>query len=133
MLNKFKVFLLSIYFYLPTVLAEEVLYCIDELGTGISKESSYSAWESSGMKPERRTMKFSDGYTKMTFIGENLTCIDMIPNYVSCTEERGLNVQYDLGTKRYVFAFNNGLAYLKNEAKIDLLMSYISVGKCESF
>ena len=45
------------------VMAENVIYCEDELATGISKD--HRVWKTIELELERHTIKFNDDYTKL--------------------------------------------------------------------
>ena len=85
MLNKFKVFLFSIYFYLPTVLAEEVLYCVGDIGSGVWKPNG--TWQTTDLRPQRVTIKFTGGYTKVKFFGHEMACHEFEDGSIYCNDK----------------------------------------------
>ena len=54
------------------VIAENVLYCQDELVTGIIKKNG--VWKTGNFKPLRQTIKFNDDYTKLVGFDETMNC-----------------------------------------------------------
>ncbi len=133
MLNKFKVFLLSIYFYLPTVLAEEVLYCISDIGSGL-RQLNDGTWQTTDIKQQRTTIKFTGGYKKVNFYGDEFPCYELEGDHIQCNDKHTVRLTYNPQNMRYAFTWLYSNDYLEdNDIESTNAQSFVMYGKCESF
>ena len=130
-----KKLLLLILFLTPNlVMAENVIYCQDELATGILKENG--VWKTNNFKPERHTIKFNDDYTKLEGVSFSpMSCSKPYkttdPEYIACVHSKGSHetFTYNTITKRFLYSSISVGAYVKNGSDSDNL----NVGSCEIF
>jgi len=127
--------LLLILFLIPNLLmAENVLYCQEELGTGLIKKNG--VWKTANFKLERHTIKFNADYTKL----DGLTFYPMScskpykhadPEYIACVHSKGSHetFAYNKLTKRFIFSMTSAGGYVSNEQDSENL----SAGSCEAF
>ena len=123
------------------VMAENVLYCQDELVTGISKD--HGVWKTIDLELERHTIKFNDDYTKL----DGLTFWPMScsnpykaleeqslsdSDYIACVHLRGSHetFTYDKRTKRYLYSNTKVNGYVGND---NGYANSLRAGTCEAF
>jgi len=119
------------------VMADKVLYCQDELATGIIKRNG--VWETSRFQLERYTIKFNDDYTELdgfdnvTAPNETFNCNTpyLKKNMIKCTSSSFQDVTFifDKITKRYTFSFITPFSYIENGSDT----SSLSAGTCKAF
>ena len=94
--------LLLILLLIPNlVMAENVMYCQDELATGILKENG--VWKTRNFKLERYTIKFNDDYTKLEGLDYLYKCSPIFG--ASDDKERVISCRRIVGTSN-TFIFN---------------------------
>ena len=126
--------LLLFLFLIPNlVMAENVLYCQEELGTGLIKKNG--VWKTANFKLERYTIKFNADYTKLdglTFYP--MSCskpFDHKSDYIACVNSLGSHetFSYNTLTKRFLYSNISSGGYAANGADTESL----STGSCEKF
>ena len=127
--------------------AETVLYCSDELATGLNREAG--TWEEASFKLLRRTLKITGEFDKILFEGHVYDCSPAYDDtykaqFVTCFHTAFLSdgKVFDIGGLPKLFAFNtqtmrytflNGKtsAYIGDGPDVDTDSFY--AGKCEKF
>ena len=116
------------------VMAEKVLYCQEELNTGLIKKKG--VWKTGNFKRERYTIKFNDYYTILDGISLTpMSCSKPYkhadPEYIACVHSKGSHetFAYNKLTKRFIFSKTSAGGYVANEQDTENL----SVGTCEAF
>ena len=126
--------LLLILLLIPNlVMAENVMYCQDELKTGILKENG--VWKTRNFKLERYTIKFNDDYTKLDGMSFHpMSCskpysIDL--DYIACVHSMGGHetFTYNKRTKRFLYSNTDADGYVDDEYSRNSLRA----GICEAF
>ncbi len=117
------------------VIGEIVIYCQDELVTGISKD--HGVWKTIDLELERHTIKFNDDYTKLDGLpgfypmscSNPYTLVD--PDYIACVHSMGSHetFTYNKLTKRFLYSNTKVDGYVDNGYDINFLRA----GTCEAF
>mgnify|MGYP006120132811 CR=1 FL=1 len=114
------------------VMAENVMYCQDELATGIVKKNG--VWKSGNFILERHTIKFNDDYTKSDGFNKTMNCntpyglIDK--DLIFCISEfQNTTFVYNKITMRYTYSIISQFSYIKNAKDT----SSLGAGSCEAF
>ena len=139
----YLVALLFVVILTTTARADNILYCLSELGTGILKENNQ--WITRGIIPQRFAIKFADDYSSVDGVLESegtLTCFSIhreafdIPETIHSIRCVDLYTIFDFNKRNRRFVvFNRGL-YVENLPK--KFEDYgvgdsISAGTCEKF
>ena len=122
------------------VMAENILYCQDELSTGLIKKNG--VWNTINFKLERHTYKFNDDYTKIDGVGRPMNCYQPFPNnifVITCSSfnqdsyqdanYRDYTFVFDKLTKRYTVSIISAFGYVNNSEDTSSLIA----GTCEKF
>ena len=115
------------------VMAENVLYCQDELHTGFSNENG--VWKETTFKKLRHTIKFNDDYTFLEGVSYRpMSCskpFDHKSDYIACVNSLGSHetFSYNTLTKRFLYSNISSGGYAANGADTESL----SAGTCETF
>ena len=122
------------------VMAEKVLYCQEELSTGIIKKNG--VWKTTTFEKLRHTIKFNDDYTRLEGISYNpMSCSKPYKaleeqnlrdsDYIACVHSRGSHetFTYDKRTKRFLYSNLSSRGYVVNGTDTENL----SAGTCEAF
>jgi len=138
--------LLLLLFLIPNlVIAENAIYCADELATGILKdyEKGRDVWQTTNFKLARHTIKFNDDYTKLDGLSfwpmscsnpykalEEQSLSDS--DYIACVHLRGSHetFTYDKRTKRYLYSNTKVNGYVGND---NGYANSLRAGTCEAF
>ena len=115
------------------VMAEIVMYCQDELVTGISKD--HGVWKTIDLELARHTIKFNDDYTKLGGMSFHpMSCskpysIDL--DYIACVHSMGGHetFTYNKRTKRFLYSNISSGGYVNSGPDTESL----STGSCEKF
>ena len=127
-------YLMSLILLIPSAAsAETVLYCKDELATGINKNNNN--YESGRFALNRYTIKFNSNFTSVSGLpGGNMGChkayfSENIDPSVVCTVKSGYTFIFNPQTNRFHFS------QVSSSGFIDYgdYTSHISVGSCEKF
>jgi len=127
--------LLLLLLLLPNlVMAENVIYCEDELATGISED--HGVWKASDLELERHTIKFNDDYTKLDGLAGfyPMSCskpYTIDPDYIACVHSKGSHetFTYNKLTKRFLYSHTKVDGYVDNGYDTNFLRA----GTCEAF
>ena len=129
---KKSVFFISI--FLNSVLsfsanAETVLYCQEELATGLIKDKS--AWKTGNFIKERYTIKFNNDYSRLEGLGRRgMVCrTTYSKNIVSCADFSGDTFLYNRNYMRFALARMSIEGYVNAGEDSDNL----SIGTCKDF
>ena len=131
-------------FLIPNlVMAENVLYCQDELSMGLIKKNE--VWNTVTFKLERHTYKFNDDYTKIDGVGRPMNCYQPFPNnifVITCStfnqdsyadtnnrNNRDYTFVFDKSSKRYTVSIISSSGYGNYWEDI----SSLTTGTCEKF
>jgi hypothetical protein len=112
--------------------AETVLYCQNELATGIAKKNG--SWETGSFPLSRYTIKFNDDFSRLNGLAFGTSeCSAPFPStkpdLLHCRSEYGLETfVYHKQKKRYTW-FTMAIAYASEGSDT----SSIEAGTCESF
>ena len=113
------------------VLAENVLYCKDEIATGFSKENG--RWITGNFVLLRHTIKFNDDYTALDMGEVRMTCrrpMSWKPEHIVCSDILGFeHFSYNQDTKRYVKTIQGSGGYVLDGPDTDTMQA----GSCEKF
>ena len=120
------------------VMAENVIYCADELATGILKdyEKGREVWKTSDFKLERHTINFNDNYTSLEGVSAHpMSCskpYNHIPDYIACVHSMGSHetFSYNKLTKRFLYSNISSGGYVKKGGPDT---ESLSAGSCEAF
>lgn len=123
------------------VMAENVIYCQDELATGISKD--HGVWKTIELELERHTIKFNDDYTKLEGLSafhpmscsnpykalEEMNLSDF--DYIACVHSMGSHetFTYDKRAKRFLYSNTKVDGYVDN----GYYTNFLRAGTCEAF
>ena len=127
--------LLLLLFLIPNlVMAENVIYCEDELVTGISKD--HGVWKTIDLELERHSIKFNDDYTKLDGLPGfyPMSCskpYSIDSNYIACVHSMGSHETFTFNklTKRFLYSNTKVDGYVDNGYDINFLRA----GTCEAF
>lgn len=114
--------------------AELVLYCQDELATGIYKEKE--SWKTSHFEPTRHTVKFDDQKMTLSGLGWQLKCRmreSAIPEIIYCDGKKGeLLFHFNKKSLKYSLYHVGSMGYIFewNYISPDITMSH---GTCQKF
>ena len=119
------------------VMAENVIYCADELATGILKgyEKGREVWKTRDFKLNRHTIKFNDDYTKLGGMSFHpMSCskpYSIDPDYIACVHSMGSHetFTYNKLTKRFMYSHTKVDGYVDNGYDTNSLRA----GTCEAF
>lgn len=136
-MNKLLLCLLTCGLLITTLAkAETILYCQDELATGLIKKNG--SWETGSFNLDRYTVKFNDDYSR----AEGLTATPMectapfpyqYPDLVNCVHSYGSyqTFNYDKKKRRYTFSGISSFGYILDDGTPDT--ETLSAGTCETF
>lgn len=126
-------------------ISETVLYCTEELSTGIFNDRDNKTSRVSEFTTERYTIKFNNDYSKLKIlpnhpIPDNFDREDFIKtfychfpfeseDYLFCDERYGQSFKYYIMTGRFVHTTVSPVGYIGNKATHDS----ISAGQCDKF
>ena len=128
--------LLLILLLIPNlVMAENVMYCQDELATGIVKENG--VWITNNFNLERYTIKFNDDYTKLEGLAFPYKCSQIFgasndqARLISCRSIVGTSDTFIFNklSKRYQYYSMSPFSFVENGPDT----SNFSAGTCEAF
>jgi len=119
------------------VIAENAIYCADELATGILKdyEKGRYVWQTTNFKLARHTIKFNDDYTKLDGLSfYPMSCskpYSIDPDYIACVHSMGGHetFTYNKRTKRFLYSNTDVDGYVDDEYSRNSLRA----GICEAF
>ena len=116
------------------VMAENVLYCQEELNTGLIKKKG--VWKIGNFKPARHTIKFNDDYTKL----DGISLIPMscskpytgLDDFIACVDLMGTHetFTYNKRTKRFIYSSTSMGGYIVENGQDT---ENLSAGTCEAF
>ena len=117
------------------LMAENVIYCQDELATGISKDH-HGVMKTIDLELKRYAIKFNDDYTKLDGLPAfyPMPCskpYTIDPDYIACVHSRGSHetFTYNKLTKRFLYSNTKVDGYVDNGYDTNFLRA----GTCETF
>ena len=131
LLIKYTYLMLLILLIPSAAYAETVLYCQDEIATGIMKQNN--TFVQVRFKLRRHTIKFNSDFTEVSGLGDTFLCSQPYPDGINpgvvCNEKVGSTFMFNPQTNRYHYSqvWINGFIDYGNDS------SHISVGSCEKF
>ena len=126
-------------------ISETVLYCTEELSTGIVNDRDNKTSRVSEFTTERYTIKFNNDYSRLKIlpnhpIPDNFDREDFIKiflcrypfgneDYLFCDEGYGQSFKYSMKTGRFIYTTVSPAGYIDNKATHEA----ISAGQCDKF
>jgi hypothetical protein len=125
-------YLMSLILLTPSVAyAETILYCQDEIATGIMKQNN--TFVQGRFNLQRYTIKFNSNFTEVSGLGKTFLCsqpysTDINPSVV-CKASTGNTFIFNPQTNRYHYSH----VWMNGFIDYSVDSSHISVGSCEKF